>query len=400
MRRSILVFSSLFPSAAAPGNGLFVRERMFRVADHAHVDMVVVSPTPWFPGQGIIRRFKKDYRPQPCGIEMQHGIAVYSPRFLAFPGILRNLDAVMMYLFCLGLVRRLVREHGIEIIDSHFTYPDGLAATWLARKFGLKSIITLRGTEVPHAKIPGRVSKLLQAWRQADRVFSVSDSLRQHAISLGAQPDKFRVVGNGIDTEKFQALDPANARERLGIARDARVLVTVGGLVERQGVHRVVECLPPLIKEYPDLVYLLVGGANAEGDYSEHIRERAEALGVSRHLVFLGALEPSELSGPLSAADVFVLATSNEGWANVILESMACGTPVIATDVGGNAEVVNSAALGSIVPFGDSAALTDALLESLRLEWPVAPLTEYALQNHWDTRIEIILDEYNRLCSD
>ena len=373
---------------------------MFRVADHAHVDMVVVSPTPWFPGQGLIRRFKKDYRPQPRAIEMQHGITVHSPRFLAFPGILRNLDAVMMYLFCVGLVRKLVREHGIEIIDSHFTYPDGLAATWLARKFGLKSIITLRGTEVPHAKIPGRVSKLLKAWRQADRVFSVSDSLRQHAISLGAQPDKFRVVGNGIDTEKFQALNPANARERLGIARDARVVVTVGGLVERKGFHRVVECLPALIKEYPNLVYLLVGGANAEGDYSEHIRARAEALDVSRHLVFLGALEPSELSEPLSAADVFVLATSNEGWANVILESMACGTPVIATNVGGNAEVVNSGTLGSIVPFGDSQALTDALLESLRLEWPVAPLTEYALQNHWDTRIEIILDEYNRLCSD
>ena len=84
MRRSILVFSSLFPSAAAPGNGLFVRERMFRVADHAHVDMVVVSPTPWFPGQGLIRRFKKDYRPQPRAIEMQHGITVHSPRFLAF----------------------------------------------------------------------------------------------------------------------------------------------------------------------------------------------------------------------------------------------------------------------------------------------------------------------------
>ena len=85
MRRSILVFSSLFPSAAAPGNGLFVRERMFRVADNAHVDMVVVSPTPWFPGQGIIRRFKKDYRPQPRVMEIQHGITVHSPRFLAFP---------------------------------------------------------------------------------------------------------------------------------------------------------------------------------------------------------------------------------------------------------------------------------------------------------------------------
>ena len=303
----------------------------------------------------------------------------------------------MMYLCCLPLVKRLAAERHIDIIDSHFTYPDGLAATWLARRLGLKSTITLRGTEVPHSKIAGRTAKLLQAWRQADRVFAVSDSLRRHAVALGADGSRFTVIGNGIDTEKFRPLDKAAARRQLGIEPDRRVLVTVGGLVERKGFHRVVECLPGLLQQYPGLVYLVVGGASAEGDYGARIRELAERLGVADNVVFLGALEPEQLSVPLSAADAFVLSSSNEGWANVILESMACGTPVIATDVGGNAEVVSSGELGFIVEFGDRQQLFDAIERALEKTWSVDVLTAYAGDNHWNRRVETILAEYDRL---
>ena len=115
MKHNILVLSSLFPSNAAPGNGLFIRERMFRVAKH--VNLIVVSPVPWFPGQRLLQIFKKNYRPQPDKMEIQQGITIYYPRFLAFPGILRNLDADMIYRCTLPLIKRLKREYNIEIID-------------------------------------------------------------------------------------------------------------------------------------------------------------------------------------------------------------------------------------------------------------------------------------------
>lgn len=395
MKHNILVLSSLFPSSVAPNSGLFVRERMFRVARHAN--LTVVSPVPWFPGQQLIRLFRRDYRPQPPKIEVQDGIRVYFPRFLAFPGVLRHLDAFMMYLCCLPLVRKLSVEQGITIVDSHFTYPDGLAATRLAKTLGLKSIITLRGTEIPHSKIRGRTRQLLKAWRQADRLFAVSDSLRRHAVSLGADAAKFKVIGNGIDTEKFQPVDKRVARRQLGIKEDSRVLITVGGLVERKGFHRVIECLPDLLRDHPDLIYLIVGAASAEGDYGAQISELAARLDVSKHVVFLGALEPGKLNVPLSAADIFVLSSSNEGWANVILESMACGTPVVATDVGGNAEVVNSEELGFIVPFGDGQQLTEAIKRALRQPWSERRLAQYALDNHWSNRVNAILEEYDQL---
>lgn len=395
MKHSILVLSSLFPSKAAPTNGLFIRERMFRVAQHTK--LTVVSPVPWFPGQYILQKFRKNYRPQPQREETQDGVLVHYPRFLAFPGVFRGLDAFMMYVCCLRLVKTIAHEQKVDIIDSHFTYPDGLAATWLARKLDLRSTITLRGTEIPHSRIPARKRQLIRAWKQADRVFSVSQSLMRHAVALGADGTKFRVIGNGIDTEKFQPFPPMEARQRLNIDSDARVLITVGGLVQRKGFHRVVECLPELVKEFPKLIYLIVGGANAEGDYKAEICALAEQLQMTDRLVFLGALEPEKLSVPLSAADVFVLASSNEGWANVILEAMACGTPVVATDVGGNAEVVKSQELGYIVPYGDREALTEAIRLSLKREWRVSNITQYARDNHWDQRITQILQEYDGL---
>jgi glycosyltransferase involved in cell wall biosynthesis len=390
----LIVFSSLFPNSAQPQAGLFIRERMFRVA--RHLPLVVVSPRPWFPGQGLIRRLRPGYRPQPGRMELQDGIAVRFPRFLALPGLLRQLDGLMMALACLPTLWRLKRE-GFNLIDAHFAYPDGYAATLLGHWLNLPTSITLRGTEVPHSRNPALRTRVARALERATRVFSVSDSLRQLAIQLGMPAAKGRVVGNGIDLARFQPLPCGEARRRFGLGEDAKVLVSVGALVERKGFHRVIECLPDLLREQPNLHYLIVGGANPEGDMLAELRARVGAADLSERVHFLGAMKPEELKWPLSAADVFVLATRNEGWANVFLEAMACGLPVVATDVGGNREVVCRPELGTIVPFGDRAALTDALRDALARDWPAQPILGYAAENAWDVRVQILLTEFAAL---
>src|SRR5512139_4115922 len=129
-RIDLVVFSSLFPSPARPGAGLFIRERMFRVAQQR--PLAVVSPQPWFPGQSLIRRLRPGYRPQAPALEMQQGIRVYHPRFLALPGLLRRLDGLSMALGSFLLLRRL-RAAGARLIDAHFACPDGEAATRLGQ---------------------------------------------------------------------------------------------------------------------------------------------------------------------------------------------------------------------------------------------------------------------------
>ena len=390
----LVVFSSLFPSEARPGAGLFIRERMFRVAQHR--PLVVVSPQPWFPGQSLIRWLRPGYRPQAPAMEIQQGIRVYHPRFLSVPGMLRQFDGWSMALGSFLLLKRLKAE-GARLIDAHFTYPDGEAATRLGRWLSLPVTITLRGTEVPHSKIPTLRPRLAQTLKAAAHVFSVSDSLRQLAIELGAAADKTEVVGNGVDTMRFYPVDRAEARSRYGLPENAQVLVSVGALVERKGMHRVIDCLPALLRHHPNLHYLIVGGGSPEGNNHAELTAQVARLGLAGRVYFLGALPPDELRWPLSASDVFALATRNEGWANVFLEAMACGLPVVSTDVGGNAEVVCRDELGIIVPFGDMAALQQALDTALAKNWDRAAILDYARANQWDKRVVQLLRAFEPL---
>lgn len=391
----IVVFSSLFPSSVQPNSGVFIRERLFRVGKVLPV--VVVAPVAWFPFQGLIRRFKPGFRPQPSRFETQQGVDVYYPRFFSVPGLFKQFDGFLMALGAAWTLLRLRRKYRFDLIDAHFAYPDGYAATWLGRWFQVPVTITLRGTEVSLSRFPARKQRIAAALQRAARVFSVSESLKRHAVSLGTDAEKIRVVGNGVDADKFQPVDRLAARRQLHLPNDADVLISVGGLVERKGYHRVIEVLPKLVEAFPNLIYLIVGGPCAEGDNREQLARLVDSLQLQERVRFLGPMLSEDLKIPLSAADVFVLATSNEGWANVFLEAMACTLPVVTTDVGGNAEVVCAASLGTIVPFGDADALSQALADALRKDWDRAAIRRYAEANHWQTRVDILVDEFTKI---
>lgn len=391
----LLVLSSLFPHSGQPNAGLFIRERMFRVG--RHFPLVVVSPQPWFPLQGLLRLFRPGYRPPAPRHEVQQGLEVYFPRFLALPGLLRRLDGLSMALFSLPTVLRLRKTLGVNLIDAHFAYPNGYAATLLGRWLKLPVTITLRGTETGHVRKPALRKCVVAALARGNRVFAVSDSLKRMAVGLGIADAKIRVIGNGVDLARFKPMPRDEARRRMSLPQHARVLISVGGLVERKGFHRVIDCLPELARRFPDIVYLVVGGPSPEGDMTAALKQQVQRLGVADRVVFTGPMAPEELSLPLSAADVFVLATRNEGWANVFLEAMACGLPVVTTDVGGNAEVVCRNELGSVVPFGDASALRIAVEHALDSDWDRDAIRAYAMDNSWDKRVDVLVSEFEQL---
>lgn len=392
---SIVVLSSLFPSQIQPGAGLFIRERMFRVG--ARIPISVVVPTPWFPLQGLLRWLKPHFRPGAPRYEKQSGVDVWFPRFFSIPGVLKGLDGWLMALGAYPTLHRLKSEGRLDIIDAHFAYPDGYAASLLGRWLQVPVTITLRGTEARHVEDARLGPLLLQALRRAARVFSVSESLKKLVVARGATPAKIEVVGNGVDTVRFSPRDRARARATLGLSATAPVLISVGGLVPRKGFHRVIELLPQLLQKFPDLIYLVVGGPSAEGDNRAELEHQVADLGLQNTVRFLGPRPPEALADVLSAADVFVLATSNEGWANVFLEAMACGLPVVTTDVGGNREVVREESLGMVVPFGDTQALAAALAEALERSWDRGVIRRYAEANSWVERVERLCGRFQRL---
>lgn len=390
----LLVFSSLFPSAARPVAGLFIRERMFTVGKY--VPIVIVAPQPWFPGQWLIRWFRAHFRPMAPTHEVMDGIAVHRPRFFCIPGVLKWTDGWFMALSAFFAVRRIARDHGANIIDAHFGYPDGYAAVLLGRWLKLPVMLTLRGKEERQARTDVATA-LKRAVTGADQLITVSAPLRAVAIELGADPTRVQVIGNGIDLAKFTPAPRHQARLQLGVPPNAEVLVSVGMLCERKGFHRVIECLPGLLLQHPTLQLMIVGGAGPEGDTGPELKRLIRTLGLDNRVHLLGPLAPTQVNVVLSAADVFVLATSYEGWANVFLEAMACGLPVVTTDVGGNSQVVNNRSLGRVVPFGDRRRLQEAIDEALRIPWDRASIRAYAEANSWDRRVQPLIDAYHRL---
>jgi glycosyltransferase involved in cell wall biosynthesis len=391
----VVVFSSLFPSSMQPGAGLFVRERMFRVG--ARLPLSVVAPTPWFPFQAWLARLRPGFRPGAPRAEQQSGFSVQFPRFFSVPGWLKWWDGAFMARGAWPALKALREAGRLDVLDAHFAYPDGYAAVQLGQRLGVPVTITLRGTEMRHAQDHRLRPRLVQALQQATRVFTVSDSLRQLALELGAAPDKVRVVGNGVDLSRFRPVPQAQARAALGLPASAQVLVSVGGLCERKGFHRVIDCLPGLLEAGGDVHLLVAGGPSPEGDWTQRLHMQVQALGLQSRVHFLGPVPAAELHQVLSAADVFVLATRNEGWANVFLEAMACGLPVVTTRVGGNAEVVCRPELGAVVPFGDAQALRAALHQALNTPWNRAAILHYAQANTWDQRVQVLEEEFRAL---
>lgn len=383
----LIVYSSLFPSAASPTAGIFIRERMFRVA--RHVPIVVVAPQPWSPLDAVVRLFRPAFRPQGPGHETMDGIEVFRPRWFSLPGVAKSLDGWSMAICTERCVRRVQRRFRASAIDAHFVYPDGWAAVRIARRLGLPVTITIRGSKDEWLIGTPRERRVREALKAATRVFAVSNSLATNvARAMGVDPTRIEVIENGVDAERFVPEDRHEARERLGVSQSARVLISVGNLVPSKGFQRVIELLPRLRERHPELVYLIVGGEASHGNLQATLQAQARNLGVSEIVRFCGVQASGELRWYYSAADVFVLATQFEGWANVFLEAMACGLPVITTRVGGNAEVVRDSATGELVEWWSSEAFLDAVDRALSRSWDRNRIRAYARANHWDERTE------------
>lgn len=393
----LLVFTRVYPNAVQPNLGLFVRERMRRVAEH--LELMVVAPAPWFPFQGLLGRWRPHLRPRLPDLEQQGDISVYHPRFFCIPKIFKWTDGFFQALGSLLLLRRLKRDFDFDIIDAHFVYPDGVAARWLGKWLRVPYTITLRGSLTRFEASPLQRRQIDRALQDAARVFTVSEALRQDALSWGHSPGHVQTVGNGANLELFWPEEQGLARERLGLPQQGRLLVSVGGLIERKGFHHIIATLPELLQRHPDLHLVIAGGATPEGNNEAELRQQIQQLGLVDRVWFLGQRSQQQLRLVYSAGDLFVLATRFEGWANVFLEASACGLPIVTTRVGGNAEVVSSDQIGLLVPYGDHDALRDAILEALERDWDQKVIIAHARANAWEVRIPELVTAFERILS-
>jgi glycosyltransferase involved in cell wall biosynthesis len=389
----ILTFSSLFPNARQPSHGIFVENRLRQLLAYSdEIEARVVAPVPWFPFShpafGSYANFAGV-----AAIENRDGIEIRHPRYPVIPKVGMGLAPWLMYRAVRGAVRRLLDQgFDFDLIDAHYFYPDGVAAMWLARDLGRPFTVTGRGTDlnlIPRFAGPRR--RIRQVIDSAGHLITVSTALQQPLRDMGAAEERMTMLRNGVDLAFFHpAPDRTALRAALGITRPT--LLSVGNLVTLKGHHLVIEAM----RELPDSDLVIAGG----GEEKDALERLVDQWRLRDRVRFTGRLAQSELRRYYQAADVLVLASSREGWANVLLESMACGTPVVATPVGGTPEVVASPAGGQLTVDRSAAGIVGAL-RALRASAPDRAATRaYAEGFSWDETSRGQIEIFERVLRD
>jgi teichuronic acid biosynthesis glycosyltransferase TuaC len=370
----VLVFSTLYPNAAQPNHGVFVENRLLHTLALGGVQATAVAPVPWFPSAdprfGRYAVFARVPRH-----EVRNGLQVWHPRYPVVPKIGSRWTPAFLHQAALRTARRLLaRGEVFDLIDAHYFYPDGVAAARLGRSLGLPLVITGRGTDLTLIpEDPVSRAQILWAAREASVSLTVCEDLRRKLVGLGAPEDRTMTLRNGVDLDRFSPGDRQAARTALGVG--GFVILSVGALISRKCHELTLQALQRL----PDASLLIAG----EGPLLAQLQALAGTLGVADRVRFLGGVPHAELPRLYRAADVSVLASDREGWANVLLESMACGAPVVATDVNGAAEIVRARAAGLLVRTRSGEALARAVRD-LRADPPSRQATRrYAEDFGW-----------------
>jgi teichuronic acid biosynthesis glycosyltransferase TuaC len=371
----ILTFSTLYPHAARPSHGIFVETRLRYLLASGKVESKVVAPVPWFPSSNsrfgeyaICAKAPRE--------ERRYGIDVMHPRYVTVPKLGMSVAPFLLAAGAYSAVQSIIRRgYDFEIIDAHYFYPDGVAAAMIGQKLNVPVVITARGTDInllPQFALPRRM--ILWAARRAAALVTVSAALKAALTQLGVDASKTSVLRNGVDTRLFHPVDRVLQRARLGLT--GTVLLMVGNLVALKGHDVVLRAL----REFSGACLLIIG----EGREERNLRSLACELGIRDRVRFLGAMPQEQLPEYYGAADALVLASSREGWPNVLLEAMACGTPVVSTTVGGTPEIVAAPEAGVLVNERSAHGVVEALQRLFR-NYPDRKLTRrYAERFGWD----------------
>jgi glycosyltransferase involved in cell wall biosynthesis len=336
-----------------------------------------VAPVPWFPftGQAFGSYGRLAQTPRR---EERNGLDVHHPRYLMIPKIGMRLQPHTLAACGLGAARRLLGAgYGFDVIDAHYLYPDAVAASRVAAVLGKPFVATARGSDVNliAQQYPAARRQILSALRTAYRVITVSSALREALLGLGLASEHVTVLRNGVDLELFKPIAAEQARRELGLG-SGPLVASVGNLVPGKGHDIVIEAATLL----PEVTVLVVG----DGGQRVSLTRLADRLGVAGRVRFLGSVPQARLRAVYSAADALALASAREGWPNVLLEAMACGTPVVATNVGGIPEIVTKPEVGRVVRDRSGAAFAEALRSILERVGSREAVRTYAEQFSWD----------------
>ncbi len=389
----VLVFTSLFPNDQSPNHGIFIQQRIQHYVVRHGWNVKVMAPVPYYPpGLGGWRAKYRKVVPY----EVRKGIEVWHPRYVMIPKIGMWLQGLFLFLSVCWQVRVLHRTFPFVLIDAHYVYPDGFAAILLRWVTRVPVVVSARGSDVNLFKEFPLIRQLI-AWvlERADAVIVVSHALKQVSKGLGVDERKIHIIPNGVDPEKFFPIPQEEARNKIGFIEGSRSLVlSVCHLTKNKGLDVLLEGLALLTQTSPSLKWsLYIVGDGAE---RERLERLVQSLGLVSSVKFCGPVSHEQLAWYFNAANVCCLLSEREGWPNVIVESLACGTPVVATSVGGIPEIITSSKVGILVQ-RQPEQIAKALKVSLERDWSKSNILAHAQQFRWNQTADAVKEVFQSL---
>jgi len=336
MRKHVVIVTNLYPNHREMNRGVFIRQLVERLTDE--FDISVICPIPWRPGLLIN---KQDQIPVKDEI---NGINVYYPRHLIIPKLLRASYGWLMYLSLLPALKVLHKDKHIDLVSAHWVYPDGVGAVKAARNMGLPVVIHALGCDInEYSKYLMRRIQISTALKNSDLIVVKSNDLAKKTIQLGANENNLRIILNGVDQDKFYQQDMQLSRLKLGLDPAKKYLLFVGNIQQEKGLKYLIEAMAMLSScEFE----LLIIGA---GPLEEDMKALVVKQGLESVVQFLGCRPHNCIPRYLNAVNALCLPSIREGCPNIVLESLSCGTPVLASRVGAVPEIITEESHGMIV---------------------------------------------------
>jgi teichuronic acid biosynthesis glycosyltransferase TuaC len=379
----LLVLTTLYPNSVNRRHGIFVQTRLKQLLNTEQVQARVIAPVPWFPVTS--QRFGRyaEWAQVPRS-EVIDGVEIEHPRYLVIPKV----GMLLTPLFLAFVFLKAAWKHrgDIDLIDAHYYYPDGVAAAIVKRFLKKALVISARGTDINIiAGMKGAGALIRWASKVADRSIAVSDALAKTMTQRGLAKERIDVLRNGVDRSIFKPtsgfvwpIDSAGLK-----------LLSVGNLTELKGHRLIIKAL----KALPEASLVIVGHGEEYGS----LMSLADQEGVSERLTILPPVPQNELAAIYTAADLFILASSREGWPNVLLESLACNTQVISTNVGGVMEIIQPHEHGALI----ESRTVQSIEEAARKALPFIQVDQqdYVAQFTWDHVVKEQVELYKGVLS-
>lgn len=377
-RLRLLIVSQQFPSHAKPTHAIYNKQQFYALSHR--FDIKVLVPVDWV---SWLRHGKR-------ALSGDSPLDVHYTPYFYLPKLLRNFTPRLMSLSIGPLFRRLLGWEPDAVLAS-WAFPDAVAVKQILGKTDRPFFCAVHGSDVHlHCVEPSRRRQVVAAFNSANAVFTVSAELKSCLLGHGVEPERLIVNYNGVDDSKFFPIERASARNSLSLPLDREIFLFVGNLKAPKGPFDLLEAFQKLAErrrlENTTLIY--IGDGEGRPQLTKMSAE-LESNYPGVHIMVLGSVPHEQINQWVNAANFVCLPSHSEGVPNVVLESMRCGIPVIASDVGGIPEVLDPRC-GVLVPAKEVEAIVDGIEQARNHDWDPDAIREYSRKFRWGRHADLM----------